>query len=72
MNDKLKEFARNEIKEGILKCTEAQQRVFKQAYSYSNMGATIEEIVDNMGEKHLDNAMRLVRKTIENNESSGK
>lgn len=68
MNNQLQSFAREKLKEGLKKCTEAQQHLFKRMYSHDDLEKPIDEVVDQMPESTLDWAMDQVRRTIENNE----
>ena len=67
MNDELQLFARNELKEGLALCTEAQRLIFKRMYSHENLDLDINDAVDNMPEEKLDLAMVQVQRTIDNN-----
>jgi hypothetical protein len=72
MNQKLQEFARNEIKEGLAKCTESQQSFFKRIYSFKNQKLSIEEIVDKLPDEKLSNIMDQIERTIiKNNQVNG-
>ena len=64
MNDKLQDFAKNELKKGLAQCTEAQQHLFKQMYSHGNLELPINDIVDSMPENKLDWAMQQVERTL--------
>lgn len=67
MNDEIQGFARNSLKEGLALCTDAQVHLFKRMYSHDNLDLDIGEVVDNMPEEKLDNAMLQVQRTIDNN-----
>ncbi len=75
MNDTLKAFAQQTLKDGLARCTEGEQVVFKLMYGEpSNPGlrnpgiiarikaADIEAVVDNMADKRLDWAMSRLRR----------
>lgn len=64
MNDLLKTYARQNIKEGLAKCTPEQVMLFKRMYSHTDLEADIESVVDNMPEEKLDWAMQQVQGTI--------
>ncbi len=64
MNNQLQEFARQQLKGDLPKCTEGQQLLFKRMYSYKNQEATIEEVVDKMKVDKLDWAMQQVQSTL--------
>jgi len=67
MNNELQDFARKTLKEGLEKCTDAEQRRFKQMYAGSgwNAGIDINMVVDEMDADRLDWAMKQVRRTLE-------
>lgn len=67
MNDKLRNFAKQELKDGISKCSNAQKFLFMQMYSHKNTNLTIDVVVDNMPDDKLDWAMEQVRRTLEEN-----
>lgn len=67
MNKTLLNFARKEIKEGLVKCSKKQRIVFRKLYSHGNLGLPIDEIVDNIDDLHLDWAMKQVENTIREN-----
>ena len=64
MNEELQEFARKKLKEGLAKCTEGEQRLFKQMYYYPNLEAPIGEAVDAIPEDKLSWAMKQVENTL--------
>lgn len=64
MNGKLQNFARGELKKGLLKCNEKMQHLFKQMYSGGRLDMHIDDVVDNMPEEKLDWAMQQVEKTL--------
>ena len=63
MNEKLQEYARQELKNGLSKLGDAQQLVFKRMYSNKNLKADINDVVDEMPEDKLDWAMKQVART---------
>ncbi len=65
MNNELQNYAREQLKSGLKKCTEGQQRLFKQMYAHKNMDKDIDYAVDNMPEDKLDFAMQQVKRTLE-------
>lgn len=67
MNDLLKAYAKQNIKEGLAKCTPKQVMFFKRMYSHENLDADIESVVNNLPEKKLDWAMLQVQNTIKQN-----
>lgn len=64
MNEKLAEFARKEIKEGLKKLDNVHFLLFKRMYSHNNLDATIDEAVDNMKDEQLDLALGQVERTL--------
>jgi len=58
MNNKLSQFAREELKQGLQKCTDPEKHVFKRLYSHDNLELPINEVVDNMPDEELDWAMQ--------------
>lgn len=64
MHDKLQEYARNEIKQGLAQCTEKQQHFFKRMYSHKDLSKSINDVVDDMPESKLENAMDQVIRTL--------
>jgi hypothetical protein len=66
MNKQLQEHARNTLKDGLSKCTEKQQRFFKQMYCFKDLEASIDVAVDNIPEDKLDWAMQQVKRTLNN------
>jgi hypothetical protein len=68
MNSQLQSFARENLKQRLKECTEAQQHMFKRMYSHDDLERPIDEVVNQMPESTLDWAMDQVRRTIEKNE----
>lgn len=64
MNKELQEFARNYIKEGLSKLPNTSTKLFKRMYSFKNLDADINKVIDDMPEKTLDWAMKQVEQTI--------
>jgi len=64
MNEQLQKFARNNLKEGLAKCTEGEQIKFKQMYGYPNLEKPINDVVDSMPEDKLNWAMDQVERTL--------
>ena len=64
MNNTLQSFAKNQLKEGLKQCTEAQQLLFKRMYSHNNLTLSIDDVVDKMPEDKLSWAMEQVEKTL--------
>lgn len=65
MNDKLKNFAKNSLREGLAKCTEAEVIMFKKMYAEGDLTLPIGEVVEKMDEKKLDWAMTQVQRTLD-------
>jgi len=64
MNDQIQEFARQSLKDGLAKCTEGHQGVFKRMYSFDDQSLSMDEVVDRMPAEKLDWAMQQVQNTI--------
>jgi hypothetical protein len=64
MNEILIQFARQNLKEGLAKCSPAQVMLFKRMYSHENLETEINSVVDNMPEEKLDWAMQQVQRTL--------
>lgn len=64
MNNQLQNYARTALKEGLSKCNEGQQRMFKRMYANGNLDADINDVVDNMPDDKLDWAMVQVERTL--------
>lgn len=71
MNEQLKEFARKTLKEGLAKCTDAEQLMFKRMYSHKVMDKNINDVVDDMDPENLDRAMQQVQRTIDKKAKNG-
>lgn len=65
MNDQIQDFARQTLKDGLAKCTEGQQSVFRRMYSFKDQGLPIGTIVDRMPDDKLDWAMQQVQGTLD-------
>ncbi len=65
MNNELDNFARESLKDSLAKCTEAEQRLFKQMYAFENINDSIDKAVDNMPSEKLDWAMQQVQRTLD-------
>ena len=57
MNAQLQKFARDTLKEGLSRLPESNQLLFKKMYSHTDLGRSINDIVDSMSEEYLDWAM---------------
>ncbi len=64
MNDKLRNFARNELKSELSKLPEKNHMVFKRMYANGNLEMDINDCVDLMPDDTLDWAMQQVQRTI--------
>ena len=65
MNEILVEYARENLKEGLKKCTDKEQFMFKRIYSHNDLELQIGKVVDNMSDEKLDWAMRQVQRTLD-------
>lgn len=64
MNEKLQNFARNELKSGLAQLPESWQRTFKLMYGHKNPDVNINDIVDKIPAEKLSWAMEQVDKSI--------
>lgn len=64
MNKTLDKFARDSLKEGLAKCTDGQQLLFKRMYAHGNLDMDINDVVDSMPADNLDWAMQQVESTL--------
>ena len=64
MNKQLQDFARATLKEGLAKCTEAQQLTFMRMYAREHLEWPINDVVDLMKDDKLDWAMQQVQNTL--------
>jgi hypothetical protein len=65
MNNKLQKFARQELIEGLSKCTEKQRWIFNKMYSPDNVDRNIDDVVSDIPEDRLDWAMQQVQRTLD-------
>ena len=64
MIEKIQNYARQEIKEGLAKLPESNQRLFKQMYAGGHLDKDINQVVDDMAEEKLNHALRQVENTL--------
>jgi len=64
MNNKLQDFARDDLKEGLAQCTEEEQHFFKRMYSPDDLELPIDDVVDSLPDEKLDWAMQQVERTL--------
>lgn len=65
MNNQLQEFARTQLKDGLVKLPGNNQLIFKRMYSPGNLDADINDVVDLMPEDKLDWAMQQVQRSLD-------
>lgn len=65
MNDELQKCARDTLKEGLERCSDGQQMLFKHMYAHGNLDMPINDVIDNMDSDRLDWAMDQVKRTLE-------
>lgn len=79
MNEQLQKFARKTLKDGLAKCTEDQQVLFKRMYipwafgiinenrklTDEELATQINDVVDKMPDDKLDWAMQQVQRTLD-------
>ena len=58
------EQMKENLKRGLSKCTFEQQDLFKRLYSNIGLGASINDVVDQMDEGAIEGAVRRVKKTL--------
>lgn len=63
-NQKIINFTREQLKQGLSQCSSEQQLLFKRMYSHQNLELPINEVVDNMPNEKLDWALTQVEKTL--------
>lgn len=66
MNEQLQNFAREQLKAGLVKLPDRSQHLFKQMYAKGNMELSLNSVIDFMDEDKLDWAMQQVRRTLDN------
>ena len=72
MNDTLQEYAREQIKAGLAKCTEGQRETFMRIYAGGRKDVRVEAVVEAMPASKLDWALTQVQRTLENNDAKSK
>lgn len=76
MNDAIQQFARQTLKDGLAKCTDAEQLLFKRMYAKPPLprdentiewlkAAGFDHVVDDMDDDLLNRAMEQVQATID-------
>lgn len=68
MNETLKNSAKEILKELLNKCTEPQQRLFKQMYCFDNMELPINEVIEQMDGDNMDWAITQCERTVKKNQ----
>lgn len=63
--EKVNLFLRDEIKSRIKSCNEQQITMFKRMYSHKNIDLNIDKVIDNMGEKNLEQALDQIERTLQ-------
>ena len=64
MNVRLEVFAREYLKETIVKLSQHNQTIFKKMYSHKDISKDILEVVDEMEVSQLDWAMQQVDRSL--------
>ena len=67
MNDSIKKFAKDRLKELLKSCTEGQQLMFKRMYCHQNLKSSIDEAVEQMQDDKIDHALTQVERTVSKN-----
>jgi len=65
MNKKLQDYAKQDLRRNLAKCTEKQKLMFKRMYAKGNLDLPMKTVIDNMEMEHLDRAMRQVQRTLD-------
>ena len=65
MNDQLREFARQNIKNGLSKLEAGHHLMFKRMYSHTDLDKNINDVVDSIPDEKLDWAMCQVKRTVD-------
>ena len=65
MNEQMQRYARNTTKEGLSRCTSAEQLIFKRMHSPDALDLPINEVVDKIEPEKLDWAMQQILNTLE-------
>lgn len=65
MNESLKNYAQQQLIEGLKQCTAGQVMLFKRMYAFKHLDWDIEKVVKAMPEEKLDWAMQQVERTLE-------
>lgn len=66
-NKTLIRLTKSTILELLNDCTLEQRNFFVRIYSHKDVSVPIETVVDNIGSEHLESALGLIERTIENN-----
>ena len=64
MNRSLADYARQQIKEGLLKLSEKHRKFYKRLYSHNNRELPIEDVIKNMPDDKLNCALTQVQNTL--------
>lgn len=64
MNNKVSNFTREEIKQGLKQLPESWQLMFKRMYSHENINLDIDAVVDNMPDEKIDLALTQVENSL--------
>ena len=64
MNKTIEQFARQQIKQKLARCTFEQQKLFKRMYSPQNIDALLVDVCDNMPTEKLDWALTQIEHTL--------
>jgi hypothetical protein len=70
MNEQLQNYAREEIKKGLVLLPESWQHTFKRMYSFDNLTKNINDVVDDMPQDKLDWAMQQVKSSLRKQKDS--
>ena len=65
MNNQIQDFDRQTLKDGLAQLPENNHMLFKRMYSFKNLKADINDVVDAIPEDKLDWAMQQVQNTLD-------
>ncbi len=65
MNNQLQQFARDNLKAGLVMLPESHQMLFKRMYSHKDLDADINVVVDRLNSEKLDFAMQQVQRSLD-------
>lgn len=64
MNKAIETFARDKIKEGLIRCNEGQRKIFRRMYGHGKPECSLRGIVDSLPVEKLDWALTQIQNAI--------